>query len=157
MAQVNESRIFALYSTKGFNLFMDATLRQWRAGLSFNDAFASAIASAHGAGIAEATLSGRLNDPDEEGPSAHLRTAPARVGMSPCWATDSMPISRCTCGDPAREHAAGLAEAVIRSRPGEFAVSQEPLPAGPARTGSLEDAAGCHAFQMAAVTTVTSS
>jgi AcrR family transcriptional regulator len=55
LAEVNENAVFALYRTK-LELFMDATLRQWQAGLRFKDAFASGIAARYGVGIAEATL-----------------------------------------------------------------------------------------------------
>jgi AcrR family transcriptional regulator len=69
MAQVKESVIFSHYRTK-IDLFMDATLRQWEAGLPYNDEFAAKIAQRHGAGVAEATLMREAQRPGRE----HIRS-----------------------------------------------------------------------------------
>jgi AcrR family transcriptional regulator len=156
MAQVNESRIFALYSTK-LDLFMDATLRQWRAGLSFNDAFASAIASAHGAGIAEATLFREAQRPGREKVRA-LTLEQLRLGWHEPLLGNRFDANLQVYVQSSREHAAGLAEAVIRSRVlGEFAVSQGAVLLAQLVPEAWKMPLDVMCVPMAAVTTVTSS
>jgi AcrR family transcriptional regulator len=123
MAEVNENTIFALYRTK-LELFMDATLRQWQAGLSYNDAFASRIATEHGVGIAEATLFREAQRPGREGIRA-LTLEQLRLGWHEQILGSRFDANLQAYAQASRQHAPGLSEAVIRSRTlGEFAVSQ---------------------------------
>lgn len=123
MAEVNENAIFARYRTK-LELFMDATLRQWQAALSYNDAFAARIATEHGAGIAEATLFREAQRPGREFVRA-LSLEQLRLGWHEPRLANRFDANLRAYAEASRRHAPGLPEAVIRSRTiGEFAVSQ---------------------------------
>ena len=92
LAEVNENAVFALYRTK-LELFMDATLRQWQAGLRCNDAFASGIAARYGVGIAEAPCSARRNAVAGNGSDRSPWSSCDWGGISRTSAAALMPIS----------------------------------------------------------------
>lgn len=123
MAHVNESVIFAHYRTK-LDLFMDATLRQWKAGLPFNDAFAGRIAERHGAGVAEATLMREAQRPGRE----HIRSLALeqiRVAWRESALTHRFESMIQQYAQATRSHSPGLTQRDALSRiVGEFSVSQ---------------------------------
>ncbi len=123
MAKVNESVIFAHYRTK-LELFMDATLRQWQAGLTYNDAFASRIATEHGVGIAEATLFREAQRPGREAVRAisleQLRLGWHQAPLAQLFDSNLQQYVAAT-----RQQSPAVPEQVARARTlGEFAVSQ---------------------------------
>jgi AcrR family transcriptional regulator len=123
MAHINESVIFAHYRTK-LDLFMDATLRQWKAGLPYNDAFAARIAQKHGAGVAEATLMREAQRPGRE----HIRSL-ALEQIRVAWREPAL-ANRFESmiqqyAQATRSHSPGLPQRDALSRiVGEFSVSQ---------------------------------
>lgn len=123
LAEVNENAVFALYRTK-LELFMDATLRQWQAGLRFNDAFATGIAARYGVGIAEATLFREAQRRGRERVRS-LTLEQLRLGWHKPNLGSRFDANLLAYAEASRQHAPGVSTAVIRSRTlGEFAVSQ---------------------------------
>lgn len=123
MAKVNENVIFALYRSK-LEMFMDATLRQWQAGLAYNDAFAARLAEQYGPGIAEATLFREAQRPGRELVRAisleQLRLAWHQAPLGQRFADNLHAYAVQT-----RQRSSHMDENVARSRTlGEFAVSQ---------------------------------